>query len=140
MDTREMVSEFRTTQWAQMIQERVSRQQKIRDFCQEAGVSKNTYYYWQRKVRQALCERMLEKPVGSPPAGTGRARFAEVKLVETHESSTLPAPPAQPASPASPGMTELGKLCVETGELRITIDSGYPPEKLAALLRECMRS
>ena len=128
MDTRKVASEFRLTQWTQMIQGRLERQQSIKAFCQEAGMSENTYYYWQRKVRQALCERVTGNTAGTPSAGIATRGFSEVKLVEAHEL------------PASAGKAESGRLQVETGEIKIVIDSSYPPEKLAALLRGITRS
>jgi len=127
MDTRKAAWEFRLTQWMQMIEGRMDRHQSIRAFCEETGVSKNTYYYWQRKVRQALCERVRGNTARTPSTGITTPGFSEVKLVEVHKLS------------APAGSAESGRLQVETGEIKITIDSIYPPEKLAALLRGIMR-
>jgi len=80
-----------------------------------SGINRNTYFYWQQRLRKAACEQL------SAPG------FAEV-IVQT--SSTPPALP-EAATPS--------QLCIEVAGARITADSGYPAEKLAALLRELTR-
>ena len=128
MDTRRVGTEIRLSQWAQMIQGRMDSGQSIEAYCQAVGVSKNTYYYWQRKLRGAVCEQLAEKHMHTPAAMISGTGFAEVKLAETQT------PPVQP------GTREPGQLQVETDGVKITVDSMYPPEKLAALLRAFLRT
>jgi putative transposase len=59
MNTKKVANEYRLTKWTQIIQERHHSGQTISDFCQEAGISKNTYFYWQRKVRKVACTELL---------------------------------------------------------------------------------
>ena len=127
MDTRKIASEYRLGQWAQMIQGRMESGQNIREFCQEAGVRENTYYYWQRKVRQAVCERVERDSSGVAATGISAPGFREVKLVEGQERLALP------------GVAEPGQLRVEAGAVKLTVDSLYPAEKLAVVLRELVR-
>ena len=93
--------------------------QSIKDYCQTAGISRNSYFYWQQKLRETACEQL------SAPG------FAEVRLQEPTASPALPAPP-EAEVPSS-------QLHIEAAGIRITADSAYPPEKLAALLRELTR-
>ena len=58
MNTRKVATELRLTQWAQMIQGRRESGQSIEAYCQAVGVSRNTYFYWQRKLREAACEEL----------------------------------------------------------------------------------
>ena len=73
MTTREMATEYRLSQWAQAMQERVSEGTSIKDFCQNRGISKTTYFYWQRKLREAAAARMImetgKTPQGIVPSG-----------------------------------------------------------------------
>jgi|LSQX01.3.fsa_nt_gb putative transposase len=60
MDTREVAAEYRLTQWARTIQTRAQSGQSIKEFCASSGISRNAYFYWQRKLREAACSEMHE--------------------------------------------------------------------------------
>jgi len=126
MDTRQVAAEYRLSQWAQKIQRRVESRQSIKEYCETMGVSRNTYFYWQRKVRRVACERVAESFEDTNTTGISVPHFTEVKLREEQVNTSLRG-------------SEQGQLQVETGDVKITVDSAYPPEKLAALLREFLR-
>jgi len=107
--------------WAGVMRQRGESGQSIRSWCRENGVFEKTYYYWQRKLRAAACERMAAP------------QFAEVSVQE----AALPALPVAPVAP-EPAMSS--QLCIEVAGVRITADSAYPPDQLATLLRELTRS
>jgi putative transposase len=71
MDTQKVASEYRLAQWAQVIEARLSSGQNIKDFCQTAGISKNAYFYWQRKLRKKACTELAktEEPRNIVPSG-----------------------------------------------------------------------
>jgi len=81
VNTRKIAEEYRLTHWAQVMQERVESGLSIRDYCKRIGVCQNTYYYWQRRVRQAACDLLptvqteITKP--SVPAGWAVAEPAK---------------------------------------------------------------
>ncbi len=58
MNTRDIATEYRLTHWAQVMQDRTDRGLLIRAYCKEAGIHENTYFYWQRKLREAVCSGM----------------------------------------------------------------------------------
>ncbi len=60
MDTQKVASEYRLSKWAQVIQTRLNSGQSIQEFCQSAGISRNTYFYWQRKLREAACTELVK--------------------------------------------------------------------------------
>ncbi len=60
MDMIKVADGYRMSQWAQVIQERQSSGQSIKDFCLRSGISRNTYFYWQRKLREAVCSELKE--------------------------------------------------------------------------------
>jgi putative transposase len=61
MNTRKATAEYRMAQWAQIIQTRVERGQNIRDFCAAEGISRNAYFYWQKKLREAACTELARR-------------------------------------------------------------------------------
>jgi len=116
INTREVAKEYRLTHWARIMRERTQRGLSIREYCNEIGIAENTYFYWQRRVRQAACEQL---------AAPG---FVEVAI---QEPPALPIP-SEPEAPSS-------QLRAEVAGVRIIADSAYPPSSLAALLRELTR-
>jgi len=60
MDTKKVTSEYRLSQWMLVIQERQGSGQSIKDFCQANGISRNAYFYWQRKLRKAACAEIAK--------------------------------------------------------------------------------
>lgn len=125
MNSRALATEYRLTQWAQTMQERAANGESIDEFCQRRGISRNKYFYWQKKLREAAC-RQLESFQEASPA---MSRFAEVRLAE---------PPTRLCLPELESQKE-DQVCIEAGEVRITVHSEYPADRLAALVRELMR-
>ena len=123
MTTREIASEYRLAQWLQIIQARIADGESITAFCQRRGISRNTYFYWQRKIRKAACDQLALIQPGI--TDKNMPSFTEVKV----------APP-----PALPDAVRPDQIHIIFNGVEITFDNSYPPEKLAALLRELTRS
>jgi len=119
MNTRAIATEYRLMQWTKLLQERAANSESIQAFCRRNGISKNTYFYWQRKLRETTCERLAE--MQTEPTGITVPSFTEVRLAE---------PPILTESNQQP------QIRVEIGDCKITADSGYPTKTLVALLRE----
>lgn len=64
MEMQKVTREFRLSQWATIMQNRIDSGQKVKDFCKATGISKDAYYYWQHKLRQKAAEELV-KPEGS---------------------------------------------------------------------------
>ena len=124
INTRAIAAEYRLSHWAQVMQERIQSGLSIKAYCKQIGICGNTYFYWQRRVRAAACEQLA---------------------LSVSEKSTLPAPGftevrVEPtALPALPETTQSSQLRIEIGNIQMTVDSVYPPDKLAGLLRELVR-
>ena len=71
MDTQKVAAEYRLSQWAQVLQAQQESGQNIKDFCQTAGISKNAYFYWQKKLREAACTELTktQEPKNIVPNG-----------------------------------------------------------------------
>ena len=129
MNTREVASEYRLASWTQAVQERVGRKESIKAFCERKGVSRNTYFYWQRKLRETACKQITTiEPISKQTKLLPTPVFAEVKIAEIE----------------APGerneIDTASQIKVEIGGVKITTDSSYPTEKLAALCRELVQS
>ena len=117
-NTREIAKEYRLSHWAGILRERNQSGLSVKAFCRKIGICGNTYFYWQRKLRELASERFALSQEAAP-------RFTEVKLSVPQKSN--------------PETTEFGQIRIEVGVVQITTDSRYPTEKLAALLRELSR-
>jgi putative transposase len=84
MDTREVTAEYRMAQWAQMIQARVQSGQSIKEYCASAGISRNAYFYWQRKLREAAC-------IGQMTARNRESGLVPNRWTQLAETSVAPA-------------------------------------------------
>jgi len=119
MNTRQITEEYRLTHWAGIMRERQASGLSVKAFCETAGFHENVYYYWQRKLREAACGHLAEATRQSLPT----PGFAEVRMEQ------LPLAEA----------TQISRICLEVGRIRITTDSAYPADKLATLIRELSR-
>ena len=49
---------FRKEQWKQWITECQSSGMNVDDWCSQHNVSRNSYYYWLRRIREEICENL----------------------------------------------------------------------------------
>lgn len=61
MTSKQLTQEFRLRQWAQVMRDRRESGQTVRAWCRENEINEKTYYYWQNKLRQAVCEEVTRK-------------------------------------------------------------------------------
>ena len=121
MNTRQVASEYRLAQWVQAIQERIANGEKVKDFCVRKGISRNTYFYWQQRIRKTACEKIAEIQRMNTQTGLAVPGFTEIKLAEL------------------PTTGQAGQIRIEVKGVQITADSEYPTEALTVLLRELTR-
>lgn len=105
MDTQKVAAKYRLLQWMDVIQEQRSSGQNVKEFCQDKGISRNKYFYWQRKLRKATCEGLLKlgEPADIVPKGW-------MQLEPKQETKTT--------------------LDIEIGGFHITVDEKTDPELL----------
>jgi putative transposase len=104
MDTRKMAAEYRLSHWAQVMSARVERGTSIREFCDAEGINENTYFYWQRKLREAAGRGIL------PAAQCNQEKAAPRGWVLCHSEQELAKDPD-------------GFLAIEIGNCRVLADS-----------------
>ena len=112
MNTRNIASEYRLAHWAQATRERADRGLSVRAYCIETGIHENTYFYWQRKLREAACSG-IQSAVSDEKAviPNGWALCVKGKQAQTQE------------------------LTVEVGGCRIRVSSDTDPELLTKVCR-----
>ena len=114
MNTRDVAAEYRMAQWTQTIQARVQSGQSIKEFCASAGISRNAYFYWQRKLREAACIGHM--------------------TVQNRDNGLVPNGWAQLAETA-PAAVTTGTLTVEVNGCHITTNAETDLELLAKVCR-----
>ena len=114
MNTREIASEYRLAHWGQALQDRIANGESIDEFCQSRGVSRNTYFYWQRKLREVAAKQISQKAAGASQAlaPSGWTQLCVTK--DTDDKATLP---------------------IEIGRCRIMAGTDTNPDLLAKVCR-----
>ena len=127
MGAREITTAYRMAQWAKVIQDRNASGELIKTYCQSRGISRDSYYYWQRRLRDAACEQLTK--IQTEPIETGliHTKFTEIKILDDQN----PIPYKKDGNQ--------GNLMVEVMGIKITADSAYPTDKLGYLLRELVK-
>jgi putative transposase len=114
MNTRKIATEYRLSQWAKVVQQRIDSGKTIKDFCEDEGISRNTYFYWQKKLREAACK----------------------DLVTSEESSIVPNGWMQLQSNGSQYKGE--GLAIEINGCQLKVDSNTDTELLKKVCRTLM--
>ena len=55
-DTKLATKTLRMQYWAEIIQDRTTSGKNVIQYCQEHGISKNAYFYWLKKIKNATLE------------------------------------------------------------------------------------
>lgn len=113
MDTRRIAKDLRLRHWAGIMRERKESGLSIRRWCRENVIGETTFYYWQRKLREAACEQLEQQSGTSLIPAT--PTFAQVHLEEE-----------QPTG---------GKIIIRLGAAEVEIAGNASPEVVERILR-----
>jgi hypothetical protein len=108
MDTRKVAAEYRLAQWSQALRERKENDETVNAFCVRKCISKNTYFYWQKKLRKVACEELILK-----------------------EGEHLPVPNGWAVCEAKPENKNIDEVIVEVGKFKLSVNENTNPELLA---------
>lgn len=100
------------SQWAQVIQARLDSGKSIKDFCLTAGISRNAYFYWQKRLRDAACAELSKSEDSRNLVPNGWVQLA----------------PSQPQQMKA-------TLDIEISGCRVTADADTDPELLIRVCR-----
>jgi hypothetical protein len=53
-ESRKLTNKYRLEQWTAIIQERINSGKRVDVWCEENNISRNSYYYWLRKVKLSV--------------------------------------------------------------------------------------
>ena len=65
MTSKEAAYQYRLAQWSELAKERGELGMSIRAFCVYKGFAENTYFYWQRRLRNVAVEAIMRPEVGT---------------------------------------------------------------------------
>jgi endo-beta-N-acetylglucosaminidase D len=93
MTTREMATQYKMAQWAQIMQERMASGLSTRPYCEANGITRQACFYWQRRLREAAAQQLGAPEPDQPQAmvlnGWAAVRLAEESTLEQAGSLTL---------------------------------------------------
>ena len=123
-----MTQEVRLRYWAEIMRECKESGVTIRKWCKDNNIVEKTYYYWQRRLREAACEQLSEIQSTTNQSNLCKPSFAEVRII----------PPSLPMIPLESAQSS--QIQFEVRGIKITADGAYPENKLIYLLRELVSS
>ena len=115
MGTKEITAEIRMAQWAQVIRERVASGLSIDAYCKANGIARYSYFYWQKKLREAAARQLA---VASQP----------------DQQALVPSGWATVAEEAVPESEPQG-LTLRVGGAEIELHQGYDEVLLASVIK-----
>ena len=113
MNTRYIAAEYRLSHWAGIMQERSASGLSIRAFCKQLGIGGNTYFYWQRKLREAAARQMPGTSTAPSRAlvPSGWAVCEETKAAAVESGITVEIGKCRVAVGADASSEQLAKVC-----------------------------
>ena len=86
MNTSKLSHQAHLAHWGDVIREQSASGLSIKDWCSENNISKHTYFYWKRKLKEECLDSKLPEIV-------------KLQISTGSESSTTPTTSTSPASP-----------------------------------------
>jgi hypothetical protein len=87
MTVKETAHAYKLRQWTELICDCKTSGKSVTAWCAEHSINVKTYYYWQKRVREAACEKMEKANLPMVPTG-GVPAFAEYRQLERKEASS----------------------------------------------------
>lgn len=119
MNTRKIATGYRMAQWSQAIQERTAQGESIKDFCERRGINRNTYFYWQRRLREEAYEELIQGD---------KTETSEALAPKGWTVCKLPEP-----------MSEKEAIIIEIGQGRIVVNGDIDSTRLEKVCRVMMK-
>ena len=130
MNTREIAEEYRLSHWAKIVKERGESGLSIKQYCENIGIHENSYYYWLKKLREAVSEEFTST------AGCITREATNIVALKTPIFAEVKLPELQPSATSIP----CNQISIEAIGVRITAGGEYPIDKLTELLRTMSRT
>ena len=88
MTVKETAHAYKLRQWTELICECKASGKTVTAWCVKNGINVKTYYYWQKRVREAACEKMETPRLPVVPMG-GVPAFTEYRQSERKAGSAI---------------------------------------------------
>jgi len=112
-------------QWSAIIEDRIVSGLKVDEYCEKNGISRNSYFYWLRKIREEMAVSSAAKGTELLPATPKQG--ALVELVPGKCSTPVPRIEIHSETPESIALTING--------IDICVNSGISEEMLTKVMR-----
>ena len=83
MNSKELTTEYRMEQWTQIMQERAATGENIKEYCENRGIPRARYFYWQKKLRERACTELITSSKSPKPVPSGWAICEEDATLKT---------------------------------------------------------
>ena len=155
MDMRTVTKQVRLTYWANIMRKRSESKKTVKRWCLEQGIHEKTYFYWQRKLREAVIEDFEEtqKQVNKgTPLTIEESKITTPQFIEIINEGEFDPKDSTAIAITDSFMdrtTDNGfskrtpdeqQLQIKIGGIEITAGSTYPTDALASLIKELVRS
>ena len=140
VNTREIAEEYRLSHWAEVMRERRESGLTIKAYCRRIGICGNTYFYWQRKLREAACEELAARvQKGAAVAGehalVPKGWAACTTAEDTTGEPTVEGTAAEGSTTTNEIIAKGRSLAVEIGKYRVLVEADSDPDLLAKVCR-----
>ncbi len=71
MDIAKITNDFRLSEWLQVMKEHKVSGMTVNNFCNSRGIRRHSFYYWQRKLREAASSEISERTEADLAAPSG---------------------------------------------------------------------
>lgn len=112
-------------QWSAIIEDRIVSGLKVDEYCEKNGISRNSYFYWLRKIREEMAVSSAAN--GTELLSATPEQGALVELVPSKCSAPVPRIEIHPETPESIALTING--------IDICVNSGISEEMLTKVMR-----
>jgi hypothetical protein len=93
MDVQKATHEIRLQQWIGIIKECRSSGKSVKSWCEEKGISEKSYFYWQRRAREAACQELTayqeQQVATAKPNDASTPVFTECSIPVNHRAGEV---------------------------------------------------
>jgi len=141
MNTREIVAEYRMQRWVEIIKDCKESGLSIKAYCKSNSICENTYFYWQRKIRETVCSKIMsdqDKIVSIMPSTESVKRNLQQKSSESLSPITWAQINTKETNASI--ITGSNSIKINRDGWTITIETGVDTELLIETLRAVSRA
>jgi len=119
INTRGIAAEYREKHWAEVMKEQQESGLSKKVYCEKMSIPPNVFYYWQRKLRETMCQEIMENQKNETKGEIipiGWSACEVIKTAETREEKAK-------------------AIYVEIGRYRVQVTKGADQELLSDVCR-----